>query len=477
MTEEPLLQENSREFVGTLAEDGDCSCSLTILDLGDVEITYVSPSRYVPFFGYCGPPRRRVEKIQCEDLIACRLDEESSCRGRIQLVYMPVVKPDAKKPVRSLRTTPWLDLANAHSSLKTYFDQATQAYSKKKILIIMNPKSGTGNAEALIEKYALPVLQAAQARIDKIVTKAPRHATEIAKDVTVGKYDVIMSAGGDGTFHEIVQGLLDRVDWEDCVSKVHLVQIPCGSGNALAASTGIWDVSSAAYTAIKGRVSRMDVASIIQPKTRRRLYSFLSVTYGLVANLDIGTEHLRWMGGNRFIWGAIQEIFSQKTYPVTISLLKETAAGRVPAQGHKAPPLDVLSSLLDSEGNVKGVDTDDRKSKSIVWDEEIDGTVQLFTLSNMPWLDMNFNLHPHAKLDQGTFNFLYSLGKQGISKSFRLLTEAEHGNHMHLIEERDVRAFRINPVAENTWLVIDGEVIDRSVIYGEVHRNLLSILT
>jgi hypothetical protein len=41
MTEEPLLQENSREFVGTLAEDGDCSCSLTILDQGDVEITYV----------------------------------------------------------------------------------------------------------------------------------------------------------------------------------------------------------------------------------------------------------------------------------------------------------------------------------------------------------------------------------------------------------------------------------------------------
>lgn len=392
---------------------------------------------------------------------------------------MPVVNPDAKKPVRSFRTTPWLDLVNAHSSLKTYFDQATHTCSGKKILMIINPKSGTGNAEALIEKHALPVLKAAQARIDKVVTKAPRHATEIAKEMAVGKYDVIMSAGGDGTFHEIVQGLLDRVDWEDCVSRIHLVQIPCGSGNALAASTGIWDVSSAAYTAIKGRVSRMDVASIIQPKTRRRLYSFLSVTYGLVANLDIGTEHLRWMGGNRFIWGAIQEILSQKTYPVTISLVKQGTASTVQAQGHKAPPLDVLSSLLDSEGNVKGVDDhmDDCKNIDIVWDEEIDGTVQLFTLSNMPWLDMNFNLHPHAKLDQGTFNFLYSLGKQGISKSFKLLTEAEHGTHMHLIEERDVRAFRINPVAENTWLVIDGEVIDRSVIYGEVHRNLLSILT
>jgi len=386
---------------------------------------------------------------------------------------MPVVQPDAKKPVRVLKTTPWMVLANAHPSLRTYFDHVTRGFSRKKILVVINPKSGTGNAEALIGRYVMPVLMAAHARIDKVVTKAPRHATEIAKDITVGKYDVIMSAGGDGTFHEIVQGLLNRPDWEDCVSNVHLVQIPCGSGNALAASTGIWDVSSAAYIAIKGRVSRMDVASIIQPKTRRRLYSFLSVTYGLVANLDIGTEHLRWMGGNRFIWGAIQEILSQKTYPVKISLVKQGTAGTVQGQGHKAPPLDILSSLLDSDGNVKGVDSD----IDVMWDEEIDGTVQLFTLSNMPWLDMNFNLHPNARLDQGTFNFLYSLGQQGMSKSFRLLTEAESGNHMHLLEERHVTAFRIDPIAENTWLVIDGEAIDRSVIYGQVHRNLLSILT
>jgi hypothetical protein len=41
MTEEPLLQGDYREFVGTLEGNGECSCSLMITDEGDVEITYV----------------------------------------------------------------------------------------------------------------------------------------------------------------------------------------------------------------------------------------------------------------------------------------------------------------------------------------------------------------------------------------------------------------------------------------------------
>lgn len=43
--------------------------------------------------------------------------------------------------------------------------------------------------------------------------------------------------------YEVVQGLLGRSDW-DAMRRIPLVQVPCGSGNALAASTGTgqgWD--------------------------------------------------------------------------------------------------------------------------------------------------------------------------------------------------------------------------------------------
>jgi len=43
----------------------------------------------------------------------------------------------------------------------------------------------------------------------------------------------------------------------------------------------------------KKREAPMDVFSVLQPPHARR-YAFLSITFGFIANLDIGTEHLRW---------------------------------------------------------------------------------------------------------------------------------------------------------------------------------------
>jgi sphingosine kinase len=38
----------------------------------------------------------------------------------------------------------------------------------------------------------------------------------------------------------------------------------------------------------------------------KRSISFMSQSLGLMADLDIGTEHLRWMGDTRFIVGLIR---------------------------------------------------------------------------------------------------------------------------------------------------------------------------
>lgn len=48
----------------------------------------------------------------------------------------------------------------------------------------------------------------------------------------------------------------------------------------------------------------MDVASVLQPPSRR-LYIMLLATYGMMSNLDVGTESLRWMGDTRFTLGAL----------------------------------------------------------------------------------------------------------------------------------------------------------------------------
>lgn len=43
----------------------------------------------------------------------------------------------------------------------------------------------------------------------------------------------------------------------------------------------------------------MDIFSVLQPGHPRR-FAFLSITFGLIANLDIGTEHLRCKSGSLY---------------------------------------------------------------------------------------------------------------------------------------------------------------------------------
>jgi hypothetical protein len=70
------------------------------------------------------------------------------------------------------------------------------------------------------------------------------------------------------------------------------------------------DVAAATLNALKGRPMAIDLLSILQDD--KRTFSFLSQCVGLMADLDLGTEHLRWMGSNRFVYGYLR---GSKCYP------------------------------------------------------------------------------------------------------------------------------------------------------------------
>lgn len=51
-----------------------------------------------------------------------------------------------------------------------------------------------------------------------------------------------------------------------------------------------------------------------------RILSFLSQSLGMIAEVDLGTEHLRWMGDFRFTVGLLQRISKKKVYPCDIAI-------------------------------------------------------------------------------------------------------------------------------------------------------------
>jgi len=58
------------------------------------------------------------------------------------------------------------------------------------------------------------------------------------------------------------------------------------------------------FTRSVGQPMKVDLFSMIQ--SGKRSVSFMSQALGLMADLDIGTENLRWMGDTRFIYGLLR---------------------------------------------------------------------------------------------------------------------------------------------------------------------------
>ena len=95
---------------------------------------------------------------------------------------------------------------------------------KKRVLFIVNPKSGIGKHKT-VEKSVKSDLNKSIFDYHFEYTKYPHHATEIAVEQRVN-YDIIVAVGGDGTVNEVASALVGH--------STALAIIPSGSGNGLA---------------------------------------------------------------------------------------------------------------------------------------------------------------------------------------------------------------------------------------------------
>ncbi|XP_026848247.1 sphingosine kinase 2 [Drosophila persimilis] len=200
------------------------------------------------------------------------------------------------------------------------------AGSVKHLLILLNPKSGSGKGRELFQKQVAPLLTEAEVQYDLQITTHPHYAKEFVrtrKDL-LERYSGIVVASGDGLFYEVLNGLMERMDWRRACRNLPLGIIPCGSGNGLAKSVAHHcnepyepkPILHATLTCIAGRSTPMDVVRVELSSRDKHyvMYSFLSVGWGLIADIDIESERLRSIGAQRFTLWAIKRLISLRSY-------------------------------------------------------------------------------------------------------------------------------------------------------------------
>ncbi|KAL7423158.1 sphinganine kinase lcb4 [Cryptotrichosporon argae] len=237
--------------------------------------------------------------------------------AQIRVLVEPINAPEAAEWVATL-------MGAAYGEIKPF----------RKVLLIINPVGGKGKAKALVHDTVLPILEAAGAHVDVKETTHRLHAQEIAESVDL-VYDVVAVAGGDGTTYEVLNGFARRPDARRALV-TPLAPIPTGSACAVAINLfGVKDtfnLALAALNVLKGSPLTIDLCSVLvhpppdsathtpnppssappssasaraAPEPVRRV-SFLSQAVGLMVDLDIGTENLRWIGDGRFLYGFVR---------------------------------------------------------------------------------------------------------------------------------------------------------------------------
>jgi diacylglycerol kinase family enzyme len=126
----------------------------------------------------------------------------------------------------------------------------------RKATILFNPNSGPRGRKRDTElDHAIGIIQSAGIRTELTVCRSSPEATDHARCAVAAGSDTVFACGGDGTIHDVIQGLAG--------TPVALAILPFGTANALAHDLAIpLRPSAAAQVAMNGKVRRIPLGRI-----------------------------------------------------------------------------------------------------------------------------------------------------------------------------------------------------------------------
>ncbi|XP_045496138.1 sphingosine kinase 1-like [Colias croceus] len=325
---------------------GSCVCTslvghqqLKVVDENSGDLDENDISAYLYIYAYVLKQSRRTLKRE---------------RTTITLRFRSYDKyEDNNKEAQKWRTTIKCLLANEPIS-------SVPPVNEKKLLVLLNPKSGPGKARELFQMKVAPILQEAEVPYDLHVTKYANYAREFVRTRNVYNWRGIVAVGGDGVLFEVLNGLFERLDWQQAFAEVPLAVLPCGSGNGLARTICHHynepffhqNMVGLSIALTRGKTAPIDVVRV---ETKSKImFSLLSVGWGLLSDIDIESERLRAIGGQRFTLWALARTVGLRRYKGVLSYALIKDVSNLPKAKHTI----TLSHSVSQDGSLDSPETE-----------------------------------------------------------------------------------------------------------------------
>ena len=307
-----------------------------------------------------------------------------------------------------------------------------------------------------------------------------------------------------------MNGLYRRPDRVKAFNKLAITQIPCGSGNAMSVSCH-WtnNPSYATLCLIKSIEVRVDVMLCSQPSYVDQFpkLSFLSQTYGVIAESDINTESFRWMGSARFELGVAFNILQRKKYPCDIYVkyaaksknelksryLKHKTRESLrfqdeleeQQQGQLYGVIDGEAGYVPDPGSVteedfhikypfhEGVPNDWEKVDSNITDN-----LGIFYTGKMPYVAADTKFFPAALPCDGAIDMVITDSRTPFTRMAPILLALDRGSHVLQPEviHSKILAYKLVPKLTNGLIAVDGEKFPLEPIQVEIMPRLCKTL-
>ena len=156
----------------------------------------------------------------------------------------------------------------------------------RRLAVLVNPRGGKQNGIQVLDRVR-HIFAAAAIELDVRVTERVGHANEIAKTLDLESIDGVCVIGGDGTIHEVADGLMHRKE----IAMVPIGIIPAGTGNALAQHLGCDCQLEAARRIVAGQTQGLDVVRVTLQD--RIAYCVNIVGWGVVSDINSTAEKMQ----------------------------------------------------------------------------------------------------------------------------------------------------------------------------------------
>jgi len=248
----------------------------------------------------------------------------------------------------------------------------------RKVKIILNPMADMGNAWRVARD--LRSITEQHGGVDWSGTVYPGHGIELAKQAGELGYDMVIAMGGDGTVHEVINGIMRTSEDKRPVLGV----VPVGSGNDFAHGINVSKISTEALLhALDGEASAVDLGLMTDGHGRKEYFdNTLGIGFGAV--VTIRSHRLPLLRGFiMYLTSVIQTI------------------------------------ILDHNPMSMQIETDDQK-----WEQ----SVIYLVLCNGPREGGGFLIAPEAKIDDGILHYAMITNVSRLMM-LRIVPEVMKGTH------------------------------------------------